>query len=258
MANLSYQDTGEVYMPDRVDCPKAEVNGALVCSGSSSTIGGRALLPDGTRINFNQDPTGNGDFFEAYDPLVHNFDYNQSFNAVNPFERLSFSSFGTRKLSDSISLFGELMFTNRQTDQPASPTTVSDITIDANHPTNPTGEDIIVERRRIAESGNRQFFQETDTFRVVVGLEGEINESWCWDLSYNWGRNTGTDGSTNIVNLTRLNETLDTNVCGNDAIPCADILGFGDISQDVLNYTLFTMVGYGWQRATELGGKCCG
>jgi hypothetical protein len=54
-ANISYQDANEVYMPDRVDCPRTEVDGELVCFGSGSTIGGRALLPDGTRINFNQE-----------------------------------------------------------------------------------------------------------------------------------------------------------------------------------------------------------
>jgi outer membrane receptor protein involved in Fe transport len=245
MANISYQDANEVYMPDRVDCPKTEVDGELVCFGSSSTIGGRALLPDGTRINFNQDPTGDGDFFEPFDPLVHNFDFNQSFNAVNPLERLSFSAFGNHDLAESVRLFGELMYTNRQTDQPASPTTVQGISIAADHPTNPTGEDLFLENRRMAESGNRDFFQETDTWRVVAGLEGQIADRWNWDVSYNWGRNTGIDGSTNIVNLLKLDETLDTDVCGADGVPCADILGFGDITPEVLDYILFTMIGTG-------------
>ena len=245
MANFSYQDAQPVYMPDRVVCPLSEVNGELVCFGSSSTIGGRALLPDGTRINFNQDPNGSGDDFALYDPLVHNFDFNQSFNSVNPLERFSFSLFGDHKLTDNIGFFGELMYTNRQTDQPASPTTVRDISIAAAHPTNPTGEDVFIERRRMAESGNRDFFQEINTVRAVVGLQGEINDRWNWDVAFNWGRNTGTDGSTNIVNLNRLDETLDTSVCGSGGIPCADILGFGDITQDVFDYILFRMVGNG-------------
>ena len=245
MANFSYQDANEVYMPDRVDCPKFEVAGELVCFGSSSTIGGRALLPDGTRINFNQDPNGDGDFFEPYDPLQHNFDFNQSFNAVNPLERLSFSAFGNHDLAGDVRLFGELMYTNRQTEQPASPTTVQDISIAASHPTNPTGEDVFLERRRIAESGNRDFFQETDTWRIVAGLEGQIADRWNWDVSYNWGRNTGVDGSTNIVNLLRLDETLDPAICGTNGVPCADLLGFGDVTQDVLDYILFTMIGTG-------------
>ena len=252
MANISYQDANEVYMPDRVDCPKTEVDGELVCFGSSATIGGRALLPDGTRINFNQDPNGDGDFFEPFDPLVHNFDFNQSFNAVNPLERLSFSAFGNHDLVENVRVFGELMYTNRQTDQPASPTTVQRISIAADHPTNPTGEDLFVENRRMAESGNRDFFQETDTWRVVAGLEGQIADRWNWDVSYNWGRNTGIDGSTNIVNLLRLDETLDTSVCGTDGVPCADILGFGDITPEVLDYILFTMIGTGGNEQISL------
>lgn len=258
MANISYQDANEVYMPDRVDCPKGEVDGELVCFGSSSTIGGRALLPDGTRINFNQDPNGDGDFFEPYDPLLHNFDFNQSFNAVNPLERISFSAFGDHVLTDDINIFGELMFTNRQTQQPASPTTVQRITIDAAHPINPTGEDLFLENRRIAESGNRDFFQETDTWRIVAGLQGQFSDSWSWELSYNWGRNTGIDGSTNIVNLLRLAETLDTGACGTDGVPCADILGFGDITPEVLDYILFTMIGTGGNEQTSLSANVSG
>ncbi len=258
MANISYQDADEVYMPDRVDCPRSEVNGQLVCFGSSSTTGGRALLPDGTRINFNQDPNGSGDDFAIYDPLIHNFDFNQSFNAVNPLERLSFSAFGNHELTDRVGIFGEVMYTNRQTDQPASPTTIRNIFFDASHPTNPTGEDVFLENRRIAESGDRQFFQETDTWRVVAGLDGEFSDTWSWDVSYNWGRNTGIDGSTNIVNLLRLNETLDTSICGTGGIPCADILGLGDVTQEVMDYILFTMVGTGGNEQTSISANVSG
>ena len=245
IASISYQSTGDVYMPDRVDCPKSEVDGELVCFGSSSTIGGRALFPDATRINFNQDPNGDPNSWALYNPLTDNFDFNQSFNAVNPLERLSFSTFGNRQLNDKVEVFGELLFTNRQTDQPASPTTVSNIPIPANHPTNPTGQDVFVERRRFLESGNRDFFQETNTYRVVAGLRGDISDSWHWDAAINWGRNTGTDGSTNIVNMFRLREMLDTTVCGTTEIPCANILGFGNISEEALDYMLFTMIGTG-------------
>ncbi len=258
MANLSYQDAGEVYMPDRVDCPKTEVGGELVCFGSSSTIGGRALLPDGTRINFNQDPNGDPKSWAPYDPLVHNFDFNQSFNIVNPLKRLSFATFGNYDISESVTFFGELMYTNRQTDQPASPTTIQNILIPATHSTNPTGEDVFLENRRFAETGNRDFFQETDTFRIVAGLQGDIGDRWNWDVAYNWGRNTGVDGSSNIVNLIRLNETLDESICGGGGIPCADILGFGNTTQDVFDYILFTMAGTGGNEQESLSAKVSG
>ena len=72
MAAINYAESGTVNMASRAPCGLGEVNGKLKCVGSSSTIGGRALLPDGSRINFNQDPNGDGDFYEAYSPGKHN------------------------------------------------------------------------------------------------------------------------------------------------------------------------------------------
>src|SRR3546814_8077978 len=56
-------------------------------------------------------------------------------------------------------------------------------------------------------------------------------------------RSSDLDGSTNIANLERVADTLDTSQCSFDAgaaIPCADYLGFGDLSQAVQDYILFT------------------
>src|SRR3546814_1097993 len=66
---------------------------------------------------------------------------------------------------------------------------------------------------------------------------------WDWSTAVNWGRNTGIDVSTNVANLDRLDQTLDTSVCSSApgaAIPCADYLGAGDVTQEVLDYILFT------------------
>jgi len=58
-----------------------------------------------------------------------------------------------------------------------------------------------------------------------------------------FGRNTAVDGSTNIANLERVANTLDTSKCSlaaGAAIPCADYLGFGDLTPAALDYILFT------------------
>src|SRR5690606_4238053 len=120
-----------------------EVDGRLECVGSSTTIGGRALLAAGSRVNFNQDPNGDGDFYEPYSAALHNYNGNPTLNAVNPIKRLSFSLFGDTSLSEDVSLFTELMFTNRQSDQLATPGGLGvyrPINIAADHPTNPTGQ----------------------------------------------------------------------------------------------------------------------
>ncbi|WP_319637188.1 TonB-dependent receptor [Stenotrophomonas sp. B2] len=246
MAAVSYFDSGAVNMASRAPCGLIESDGRLVCSGSSSTIGGRALLADGRRVNFNQVPGGDGDFYEPYSAAKHNYNGNPTLNAVNPIERLSLSVFGDSQLNDSTRAFIEAMYTNRQSRQLATSGGLGvyrPINIAADHPTNPTGQDLLLQRRRLEEAGPRHFFQETDTYRVVAGLKGQFGTSWDWSVAFNWGRNTGVDGSDNVANLDRVDQTLDRSLCSTApgaAIPCGDYLGYGDLSRDVLDYILYT------------------
>jgi outer membrane receptor protein involved in Fe transport len=245
MAAINYVEGEAVNMADRQPCGLGEVGGELVCVGSSATIGGRARLADGRVVNFNQDPNGDGDFYELY-AAKHNFNSFPYLNAVNPIKRLSFSSFGDLKLSEDMSMFTELMYTNRRSNQLATPGSLGQyrpMNIAANHPTNPTGQNLVLQRRRLMEAGPREFYQETDTFRAVVGLEGRFGTGWEWNAAINYGRNTGIDGSTNVANLDRVDQTLNTALCSytpGAAIPCADYLGFGDVTPEVLDYIMFT------------------
>lgn len=86
-----------------------------------------------------------------------------------------------------------------------------------------------------------------NTFRTVVGLNGVIGSGWNWELAYNYGRNTAIDGMTNIVNMDRLANGLDADNCGSGSAPCIDLLGYGDLSQEALDYFMF--------RTTDNGGN---
>lgn len=259
-ASISWQKTEAVNMADRAPCSLAEVGGALQCFGSSATIGGRARLADGTRINFSQ-PGAPAGAFAPYDPAVHNFASFPYLNAVNPIERVSFTSFGRLNLTDSVDLFTEFLYTNRRSEQLASPGSLTNIAIAADHPTNPTGQDLILESRRILERGARDFFQEVDTWRVVGGLDGTLANGWAWEVAANYGRNTGVDGSTNIANRQRVAETLDRSRCSDTpgaAIPCGDYLGYGNLSEEALDYIFFTMRGTGGNEQTSLTADITG
>jgi outer membrane receptor protein involved in Fe transport len=250
MASLNYSESGEVNLASRAPCSLFEDDGELVCSGSSSTIGGRARLADGRRVNFNQDPNGNPRGFETYSAAKHAYNSNPFLNAVNPIKRIGVSAFGNARLTDSVDMFTELMFTNRKSRQLATPGAIGvyrPIEIAANHPTNPTGQNLTLERRRIAEVGPRHFFQETNTFRIVAGLKGALGEKWDWSASLNWGRNTGVDGMTNIINLDRVDATLNAATCGKSptAAPCGNYLGYGNLSPAVLEYIHFTTRDHG-------------
>lgn len=244
MAAATYQTTTAVNMATRAPCSLAETTpGALSCVNSASTIGGRAVLPNGQQINFNQIPGGDGDFFEPYSPAKHNFNSAPFLNAVSPVERISTAVFGDYQLTDGVQAFGEFLYTHRKSNQIATAGTLRNLAISASNPTNPTGQDIVLIQRRLAEPGPRQFYQETDTWQGSLGLRGTLSNDWAWEVAGAFGRNTAIDGSTNIANLERVGNTLDTSQCSptpGAAIPCADYLGFGDLTPDVLDYILFT------------------
>ncbi|MGY8985737.1 MAG: TonB-dependent receptor domain-containing protein [Sphingomonadales bacterium] len=268
MMNLSFQSNEAMPLAHESRRP-FPLNRDGSQGGSSATIGGRTTLPAGyvmpdgsvltnpTRINFNQG-AGSGDFFEVYDSSKHPFNYNPYFNAVQPIKRISFTTIGDYEVNDNIRMFAEFMLTHRESSQPASPATLKNISFDASHPTNPTGVDFNLERRRLLENGSRDFFQEVDTWRAVTGFDGDFGNGWSYEVAFNWGRNTGLDAIANNINMARLNEALDTSVCGSGGIPCADILGYGDVTQDVLDYIVFNQTGTGGNEQIGVGANITG
>ena len=243
-AAATYQKTTAVNMASRAPCSLAEVTpGSLSCINSASTIGGRAVLPSGQQINFNQTIGGNGNFFEPYSAPKHNFNSNPFLNAVSPIERISTAVFAHYDLTDNVTAFGEFLYTHRESEQIATPGTLRNLAISATNPTNPTGQNIVLVQRRLAEPGPRIFFQDTETWQGTLGFRGDLSNKWHWEVAGSFGRNTGLDGMTNIANLENVRNSINTSVCSTApgaAIPCADYLGFGDLTPQVLDYILFT------------------
>ncbi len=244
LLNLSHFNSDPINMASRAPCALGELGGELVCVDSGNTIGGRALLADGQRVNFNQIPGGDGDFYEPYARLKHNFNTNPYLNAVNPIERTSLSAKGERKLTEQVSLTASLIYTRRESEQLPSPGTIGTnrpITIAANHPTNPTGQALILQGRRLLEAGGRGFYQDVDYYSGQLGLAGQSGPDWDWQTSINWSRNSGVDGWTNVANLNKVEASLDRFRCSsapNASVPCADYLGFGDLTPEVIDYLM--------------------
>ena len=249
MAAATYQKTQAVGMTSRAACSLSEVTpGSLSCVNSANTPGGRAVLANGQQINFNQVLGGNGDFFEPYSAAKHNINAWQWLNAVSPIERISTSVFADYDITDNIEAFGEFLYTHRKSNQLATPGTLRNLAIAADHPTNPTGQSLTVVRRMLLEAGPRHFFQKTNTWQATGGLRGKLANDWSWEVSAAFGRNTAKDGSTNVANLENVANTLDVTKCSNApgaAIPCGDYLGYGDLTPAVLDYIHFTSVDRG-------------
>ena len=259
--NLSYVESGLVLQSDRAACPLFEGANGLECFGSSHTIGGRAHFNDGTEIQFNQIPGGDGDFYEPYDSAKHGFDWFPFLNAVSPMQRINVAAFGTYEISDTMSVFTEIIYANRQGDQIVTPRRIRDTPVSAAFPFNPTGQDLTLKRRRMVEMGAPYFFQETNTIRIVTGLEGSFDNGWSWDASANYGRNTGTDGWTFDIDHARVSQTLDENICSTApgaAIPCGDYFGVDELTPDLLQFIKYRREGTGGNEMTSLTANLYG
>lgn len=261
VVNLSYVETGLALQIDRESCPLFEDGGGLVCFGSSHTIGGRAHFNDGTEIQFNQVVGGDGDFFEPYNAAQHGFNWFPFLNAVSPMERVNFAAFGNYEISDTLNLFTEILFANRQGEQIVTPRRIRNISVSAAFPFNPTGQDLTLKRRRMVEMGAPFFFQETDTIRIVMGLEGSFENGWSWDAAGNWGRNTGRDGWTFDIDHERVSLSLDENVCSTTpgaAIPCGDYFGVGELTPEVIDFIKYRREGNGGNQMLSLSANLYG
>ena len=249
MVSFNFSDSNAVRQSDRLDCAKAGTSeGTLECFGSGTTEGGRALLSDGTQVQFSQDqnhPTAYG----PYNKAEHGFEWIPYLNAVSPMERFNISSMVNYEINDTMRLFTEAMYSKRKGKQIVTPRNgFAGIKVASDFAYNPTGQDLEFQRRRNTELGAPFFFQQTDTIRVVLGLEGELDNGWQWDVAYNYGRNTGVDGWTFDIDPAKAAQTLDDSKCTYDnsnGIPCGNWFGVNQLSQEVIDYVKYRREGTG-------------
>jgi iron complex outermembrane receptor protein len=228
VANIQYTNRGEASQADRdfSNCPLAETgaNGARTtfCAGSAYSQGGH-IWGDSAELS------GRGN---SYHPWVGSGDNNDRFNyskdsyLSTPMERLNMTFAGSYELSDSIRFFSEAMYTKRWSTQQMAPQPIwnNDSWVynpisgpgvdgvpgwmtDELLPFIPAGEALDYGRRMV-ESGTRDFSQVVDTVRLVVGLEGELDNGWSWDASYNKGKNDAVDTLANLHNIGSINTAV--------------------------------------------------
>lgn len=260
--NLSYVDTSAVMQSDRFACPLDEAqSGTLSCIGSSTTIGGRAHFDDGREIQFNQVAGGDGNSFEDFNGDQHSFNWFEYLNAVSPSERFNASTGFEYQLSDTVSVYSDILYSRRNSRQIVTPRSIRPNQVSSDFAYNPTGEDITLKRRRMIELGAPFFFQKVKTVQALVGVEGELDNGWYWDVSYNYGRNTASDGWTHDVDQQRVAQTLDMNQCStqsNAAIPCGDYFGAFELEQNVLDYISYRREGTGGNQMKNVNASLSG
>ncbi|RYZ57485.1 MAG: TonB-dependent receptor [Proteobacteria bacterium] len=116
---------------------------------------------------------------------------------------------GDYEINSSVKAFVESSFTNTLSKYNSAPTPLftsnetGGITVAADNPYNPFGVELTDVRKRFVELGPREQESDSDTFRVVAGLQGEVKK-WTWDVSANHGESDIRTTNRNIINKTNL------------------------------------------------------
>ncbi|NMR24657.1 TonB-dependent receptor [Pseudoalteromonas sp. NEC-BIFX-2020_015] len=200
-----------------------------------------------------------------------------------PTERYLFASNGSYELSDKHSFFFEGTYASSTTNSELEPfpfasddiyangrvpieflvqdevlrnAYVPDDIYNAATDTDGDGFKDIFFAKRLSDIGNRGAKAERDTFRLAIGFEGEINDSWFYDTYYVYGKTKESQVSSGLVNvqsfrrgLEAVNDRFDLDGDGitNEAI-CIDatargfncapvnIFGFNSLSQSAIDF----------------------
>jgi outer membrane receptor protein involved in Fe transport len=188
---------------------------------------------------------------------------------ITPSQRVSLFTNGEYRLHESARAYFQGSFVNRQSSNFLAPEPLNTdnfgIVLSAANAYNPFGQDISVGKRLVSASG-RSASSDIDTFRAVGGLDGTLPaelgplKGFFYDVSFNYGRSTGTTTTNGSINAISTSAALgptftDTNgvpQCGTDAahqvVGCTPANVFG-----VANPTAAQLTGLGFEQLVNRG-----
>jgi len=210
-----------------------------------------------------EDGNGYRNFVQATDT---SFGDNYNFQTLNylltPSTRVNLFSNGNYEFTKNVHAFFEGQFNSRKSEQQLAEEPVSlssfGTPISKDSLYNDIGVDITGYQRRLKEFGTRNFKQNINTSRLVVGLNGTVPEdvpglkNWRWETSYNYGRSDSTSSNHGDLILSHLGNALGPSFadaagphCGtpdNVIETCVplDILHPGQASAAAIKYLTFT------------------
>ncbi|WP_133406134.1 TonB-dependent receptor plug domain-containing protein [Parashewanella tropica] len=155
------------------------------------------------------------------DQIVGNlcrYDYAPHMSMIPKTERFSFNYMGKYEINDSVRGFAELNGQNSRTVvKGAGSPSFNELTMAGDNPNHPFadqpnhefhGKDLTM-RRRMVDIGNRLKRVDSNYYRAIVGLEGEIND-WSWEVAYNFIKSQSVErGVDGFPNKRRVQEAID-------------------------------------------------
>lgn len=220
--------------------------------GCSSFTHGAANGPGQSDPSTFTNPTG----YECWDWDVDTYNYAPANYHLTPNERYGIFASGNYEFNDNFQFFSELSFSRRTSDTKLAPLPlaplaffgVTDATYSKDNyynqmfgPKDKNGNsvDIADWRRRMVETGGRDTRFRVETFRSVVGLKGELSDTWAYEVSYIFGANDSATARAGGVNFEKVSEAVGPSfldatsgevVCGTPEAPiagCVSLNTFG-------------------------------
>ncbi|HEV2363034.1 MAG TPA: TonB-dependent receptor [Caulobacteraceae bacterium] len=209
-------------------CTMGSSGNALSCSGSSTNPNGRFLPYNAAGTSFSGDWTlnkavpGNLTTFGS----AYLFNYGALNYFQRPDERYSGGFFAHYDISPMFQPYAEFMFMDDHTVAQIAPSGafLNTYSIPCNDPLlsadevnklctvnglGPTQQEQVVIGRRNVEGGNRQDDLRHTDYRAVIGMKGDLNENWHYDVYGQYGASILSENYLNDVSKIKIARALD-------------------------------------------------
>lgn len=263
--NLAYNDQKEITSADRgitdecLDGDGERDDQCFSILSAQTTV----IPPAGPPIT-----EGDGSWTKIFNGAEDGFDRAADRRLQVPLKTLSLAFNGKFQFNDKLGMFGEFSYLESEAkstvepivmvpdftllfgDNPFIPQGVIDTYTDQGVPLPDPGA-VVVALRRTTELGPRINEPERETGRLVLGLDGKINEDWGWEAYYQYGKNKQSQKwSGGLYSISRFNDGLsveadpdnpgsyrcsDADARANGCVPI-DIFGAGSISDGAVDY----------------------
>ena len=177
---------------------------------------------------------------------ANRYDFAQTYQLYPEYEYTSFFVNARHEISEKLEAFGTFMYSNNWTDYYFTPSVISatgnpgtsptgTLSIPANNPYNPLGIEITNFSYRTSFGPPRIFETEESTYSTLLGLRGEINEDWNWEVGANFASSLVASISRNAMRASDLQAAL------NGTTRQTALNPFGPSDNQALVNSLFTV-----------------
>lgn len=118
------------------------------------------------------------------------YDYGPHSIAVPKAERVGLTVNSRREITDDVEMFTEFAVQHNTSTAGGAATPLdggANLWVPANHPNNPWGKLVKIDRYRTADAGDRRWNITSDTMRGLIGFRGKLDK-WDWEAAVSKGR----------------------------------------------------------------------